>query len=183
MRTIIGRNSRRRKELEPSRRLSETTGPRSPCAFRVVFPATEVTKRGARCKRPAAFFTHRAPELRPLPQRTSAAAHVPLSRAAHMFPQRRDGKCRRRCSRRWISVHLLPRARAAYGPKRFSTGIRSPRVWAVGKKRAYRPIPLSIGTLQCWPCFSAPARHLQTTSQAALLPLTRRHSDARLPPL
>ena len=49
--TVIGRDSRRRKGLEPERRLSETTGPQSPSAFRVVFPATEVTKRAALCKR------------------------------------------------------------------------------------------------------------------------------------
>ena len=61
--TASGPGGRRRKGLEPSRRLSETTDPRSPSAFRVVFPATEVTKCGARCKRAAAFFTHRAPEL------------------------------------------------------------------------------------------------------------------------
>ena len=60
--TATGLRRRRRKGLEPSRRLSETTDPHSPCAFRVVVPATEVTKRGARCKRRAAFFTHRAPE-------------------------------------------------------------------------------------------------------------------------
>ena len=60
--TASGPGGRRRKGLEPSRRLSETTGPRSPSAFRVVFPTTEVTKCGARCKRPAAFFTHRAPD-------------------------------------------------------------------------------------------------------------------------
>ena len=51
----------RAKGLEPSRRLSETTGPRSPGAFRVVFPAPEVTERGARCKRAWRFLTHRAP--------------------------------------------------------------------------------------------------------------------------
>ena len=42
--TVIGRNSRRRKGLEPSRRLSAATGPRSPSAFRMVFPTIEVTK-------------------------------------------------------------------------------------------------------------------------------------------
>ena len=49
--TALGPGGRRRKGLEPSRRLSETTGPRSPSAFRVVFPATEVTKCGARRSR------------------------------------------------------------------------------------------------------------------------------------
>ena len=73
--TVIGRNSRR-KGLEPSQRLSETTGPHPPGAFCVVFPATEATRRGARCKRAAAFFTHRAPaaesmlaRVHPLPPR------------------------------------------------------------------------------------------------------------------
>ena len=49
--TVIGRNSRRRKGLEPSRRLSETTGPQSPSAFRIAFRVTGVTKRGARYNR------------------------------------------------------------------------------------------------------------------------------------
>ncbi len=35
--TITGRNRRCRKGLEPSRRLSETTGPQSPSAFRIAF--------------------------------------------------------------------------------------------------------------------------------------------------
>ena len=46
-------------------------------AFRVVFLTKRVTKRGARCKRAAAFLTHRAPApapaaawVQPLPQRT-----------------------------------------------------------------------------------------------------------------
>ena len=45
--TVIGRNSRQRKGLEPSRRLSETTGPQSPSGFRIAFQATEVTNRAA----------------------------------------------------------------------------------------------------------------------------------------
>ena len=57
LRTVTGLRGRRRKGLKPSRRLSETTGPRSPGAFRVVVPAAEVTKWAARCKRPAAFST------------------------------------------------------------------------------------------------------------------------------
>ena len=105
--TVIGLNSRRRKGLEPSRRLSETTGPQSPSAFLVVFPAPEVTKRGARCKRAAALFTHRAPAtatvlalIHPLPPRTGSRrtcsrtaaarrAHVPAAqgRAAQTVPQ------------------------------------------------------------------------------------------------
>ena len=59
--TVTGRNSRHRKGLEPSRRLSERNGPRPSGAFRVVFPAPEVTERGARCKRAWRFLTHRAP--------------------------------------------------------------------------------------------------------------------------
>ena len=35
--TVVGRDHRCRKGLEPSRRLSETTGPRSPSAFRIAF--------------------------------------------------------------------------------------------------------------------------------------------------
>ena len=88
--TVIGRNSRRRNGLEPSRRLSETTGPQSPSAFRVVFPATEVTKRGARCKRAVAFLTHRAP--------ASAAAFVQV----HPLPSRIG---RRRTCSRTAAVH------------------------------------------------------------------------------
>lgn len=35
--TVVGRNRRYRKGLEPSRRLSETTGPRHLSAFRIAF--------------------------------------------------------------------------------------------------------------------------------------------------
>ena len=99
--TVVGRNTRRRKGLEPSRRLSETTGPQPSGVLRVVFPTTEVTKRGARCKRAAAFLTHCAPaaagalaRVRPLPPRIgsyrtcsrTAAVHL-----AHVPPARRRG--------------------------------------------------------------------------------------------
>ena len=99
--TVIGRNSRRRKGLEPSRRLSETTGPQSPSAFRVVFPATEVTKRGARCKRAVAFLTHHAP--------AAAAAFVQV----HPLPPR-IGR-RRTCSRTAVvhNAHVLAAQRLA----------------------------------------------------------------------
>ena len=33
--TVVGRNRPCRKGLEPSRRVSETTGPQSPCTFRI----------------------------------------------------------------------------------------------------------------------------------------------------
>lgn len=78
--TASGLRCRRRKGLEPSRRLSETTGPQSPSAFRIVVPAAEVTKCGARCKRPAAFFTRRAPEPAREPVRYRDAPALP-----HMF--------------------------------------------------------------------------------------------------
>ena len=112
--TVIARNSRRRKELEPSRRLSETTEPRPSGAFRVVFPTPEVTKRGARCKR-AEDFSHtphqqRRPRGFTRYRRASrGAAHVPAPQpsVAHMFPQHSGGTCGRRCSRRWLSNSLV----------------------------------------------------------------------------
>ena len=89
--TVTGLGGRRRKGLEPSRRLSETTGPRSSGAFRVVVLSAEVTKCGARCKRPAAFSTHRAPHR--CAGRFVTAAHrnrctcsADQWRHAHMFP-------------------------------------------------------------------------------------------------
>lgn len=56
---VTGRNSRRRKGLKPSRRLSETTGPRSPCAFRIAFLTAGVTEREAACK-PRGRISHTA---------------------------------------------------------------------------------------------------------------------------
>ena len=80
---VIGQNSARRKELEPSRLLSETTGPQPSVAFHVVFLTTEVTKRGVWCKRSAAFFTHRAATVLGLTRYRRAregVAHVPATR-------------------------------------------------------------------------------------------------------
>ena len=57
--TASGPGGRRRKGLEPSRRLSETTGPRSPSAFRIVFPTAKVTKRGASGRRHSSDIAHR----------------------------------------------------------------------------------------------------------------------------
>ena len=75
--TVIGRNSRRRKGLKPSRRLSETTGPQSPNAFRIAFPTAEVTKRGASCKTAAPVSTHRAPTPRRYRSVTDAVHTLP----------------------------------------------------------------------------------------------------------
>lgn len=41
-----------------------------------------MTKFGARCKRSAAFFTHRAPQLIRLPWHTRPSAHIPLNSGA-----------------------------------------------------------------------------------------------------
>ena len=78
--TATGLRRRRRKGLEPSRRLSETTGPLHLSVFRVVVPTTEVTKCGARCKSTAAVFTHRAPGPVRGPVRYRSARAPP-----HMF--------------------------------------------------------------------------------------------------
>ncbi|NKC11747.1 MAG: hypothetical protein GKR94_05940 [Gammaproteobacteria bacterium] len=77
--TVTGLKRRRRKGLEPSRRLSETTGPQSPSAFRVV---VRVTERMSWCKSPAVFITPGAPRPGAFPQRTRAAAHVPPNTGA-----------------------------------------------------------------------------------------------------
>ena len=51
--TVMGREGRCRKGLEPKRRLSETTRPQSPNAFRITFRAIEVTDCVAPGKRAA----------------------------------------------------------------------------------------------------------------------------------
>ena len=58
--TVMDREGRCRKGREPERRLSERTGPQSPSAFRVVFPAPEVTDRLTLCKLAGTFFTRPA---------------------------------------------------------------------------------------------------------------------------
>ena len=73
--TATGLKRRRRKGLEPSRRLSETTRPRSPSASRVVVPATEVIK----CGTLHTLRTGAGARVGLFRQRTSAAAPVPLS--------------------------------------------------------------------------------------------------------
>ena len=83
--TVTGLERRRRKGLEPSRRLSETTEPLHLSAFRVVVPAVQVTKRAARCKSAAAFVTHGAPEPVRGPVRYLSALPPP-----HMFRKPAD---------------------------------------------------------------------------------------------
>ncbi len=77
---MTGLKCRRRKGLEPPRRLSETTGPHQLSAFRVAVLAAKVTKRAAQRKGVAAFITHGAPGSALLPQRTSAGPHVPQTK-------------------------------------------------------------------------------------------------------
>ena len=98
--TAFGLKRRHRKGLDPLRRLSETPGPLHLSAFRVVVRAAEVTKRGARCRRPAAILTRGAPQYVRLPQCTSCGAHVPHSRGdrARNFPERNCRRCWRRCA-------------------------------------------------------------------------------------
>ena len=87
--TVIGRNSRQRKGLEPSRRLSETTGPQSPSAFRIAFQTTPVTERAARCKHEARYFTHRAPKARRYRPAPESVTHVTANcrEPVHTLPQ------------------------------------------------------------------------------------------------
>ena len=75
--TLTGLKRRRCKGLEPSRRLSETTGPRHLSAFRVVVRGIEVTKRVSWRKSLAAFITHGAPRPGAFLRRIRAGAHVP----------------------------------------------------------------------------------------------------------
>ena len=80
--TVMGREGRCRKGREPERRLSETTGPQSPSAFRVVFPAPEVTDRVSGCKaRGDIPHTTRIPEA-------VRSSHVPAMQEErrHMSP-------------------------------------------------------------------------------------------------
>ena len=84
--TVIGRNSRRRKGLEPSRRLSETAGPRPSGAFRIAFLTAEVTNHRAACKPAVPVSTHRAPAL-PRYRRAPGAGHT--------LPQTVAGSCTR----------------------------------------------------------------------------------------
>ena len=60
---VTGRNSRRRKGLEPSRRLSETTGPQSPFTVHVPhrLPDGRGNRTGCAVQTARADFTHRAP--------------------------------------------------------------------------------------------------------------------------
>ena len=91
--TVIGRNSRRRKGLEPSRRLSETTGPQSPSGYRIAFQTTEVTDRAARFKHEARRFTHRAPKAR---------CYRPSTGGLHLLPRIAESRftCYRRVEER-----------------------------------------------------------------------------------
>ena len=100
--TVIGRNSRRRKGLEPSRRLSETAGPRPSGAFRIAFLTAEVTNHRAACKPAVPVSTHRATGASALPPRTRRGTHVTANCRGklHTLPQSRESRCNARCSRR-----------------------------------------------------------------------------------
>ena len=100
-----------RKELEPSRRLSETTGPQSPSAFRIAFRVTEVTERAARCKHEAPRFTHRAPKARryrPALERLHTLPRIVESRFTCY--RSLSGVVQCPCAKRFtVPVHMLPR--------------------------------------------------------------------------
>lgn len=75
--TDASRNRRCRKGLEPSRRMSETTGPRCLRAFRIAVPRTGVTRPCPGCNRSGGSCIHCAPGSMPFPQRTIARARGP----------------------------------------------------------------------------------------------------------
>ena len=119
---VTGRNSHCRKGLEPSRRLSETTGPQSPCVFRIAFLMAEVTERDAACK-----------------QRGQ------ISHTAHRRPRRRRCGARRR---RGPSPASSRRPRQVRGPVHGEAGsgnVRGERSEPPGKRQraATRPEPSS----------------------------------------
>ena len=68
---------RRRKDLEPLRRLSKTTGSLDLSAFRVAVPSTEVTNSCPACNRSGGSCTHGAPRPGPIPERTADHADSP----------------------------------------------------------------------------------------------------------
>ena len=109
--TVIGRNNRRRKGLEPSRRLSETTGPQSLSAFRIAFRATEVTERAARCKHEVPHFPHSAPQARRYRSAPESVAHVTANgrEPVHTLPQLARRGAVPRAQSDTCPVHALPR--------------------------------------------------------------------------
>ena len=118
--TVMGREGRCRKGREPERRLSETTGPQSPSAFRVVFPAPEVTDRAARCKRAGTFFTRpafwRRCGVHPFPWRRKSGRTCPPPQQApvHMFPHCRKRNAEPCAPEPAPRLHAFPRKHAGY---------------------------------------------------------------------
>ncbi len=69
---MTGLGGRSRKGWKPSRRLSETTEPQSPCVFHIAFLTAEVTEQEAACKPRLRIFTHSTPRYR----RAMGAVHT-----------------------------------------------------------------------------------------------------------
>ena len=93
--TDASRNHRRRKGLEPLRRLSGTTGPRCLSAIRVAVPCTEVTNSSPGWNRSGGPCTHGAPGSRVLSERTGAHAHGPYRSGGPRTRSRSAGTLRR----------------------------------------------------------------------------------------
>lgn len=117
--TFIGRECRRRKGSEPSRRLSETDRAETFGHVPRRLPSAEVTKGGARCKRrrQLSHTAHRRRRRGPCGftryrDAPGAAAHVPVAPAAvaHMFPRRSRGTRGGGVEGDGRTVHPLPRA-------------------------------------------------------------------------
>ena len=124
--TVIGQNSRRRNGLEPSRRLNETTGPQSPCAFRIALLTAGVTERDAACK-PRCRIPHTAHTSgTALPLRSDGRSHVTADAA---MPMRADV---------WAKGGLATRYRARVARRVLVTAPHrrcQPRRWCGARRR------------------------------------------------
>ena len=103
---------RKIKDLQPSRRLSESTGPRSSSAFRVVVrgPRQQIGPRSGSARRRSSHMAHRAPGL--FPQRRRFVSHVPAIQPTRCTCSRKAAANAESTGIAGdsVGVHLLPRA-------------------------------------------------------------------------
>ena len=169
---VTGGNSRRRNGLQRSRRLRETTGPQSPCAFRIAFLTAGVTERDAACK-PRWGISHTAHRRRGVTaaqRRSFTRYRISLRTLVHVtadpvMPMRTQTG---RTVERFPTRYRARRERSCFCYRSASAPSASPSVRSTSAERTVTGVVTTISTSAWTGCAAKPTAATRAASIVAI---------------